>query len=155
MKRCGARVKAGRTYFENDSELAPTQNMEIAHLNLLAGWIAMLAGALSGAIIGLFFHREEWMGGYSSFRRRMTRLGHISFWGLGFVNMLFAFSVKALEPSTVDLRFASGAFILGLVTMPLCCFLTAWRKPFRYLFPVPVVSIVAGIVAFLIGWVAK
>jgi hypothetical protein len=129
--------------------------MEIAHLNLLAGWIAMLAGALSGAIIGLFFHREEWMGGYSSFRRRMTRLGHISFWGLGFMNMLFAFSVKALEPSTMDLRFASGAFILGLVTMPLCCFLTAWRKPFRYLFPVPVAAVVAGIVAFLIGWAAK
>jgi hypothetical protein len=71
------------------------------------------------------------------------------------MNMLFAFSVKALEPSTMDLRFASGAFILGLVTMPLCCFLTAWRKPFRYLFPLPVAAVVAGIVAFLIGWAAK
>jgi hypothetical protein len=129
--------------------------MEIAAANLLAGWIAMLAGAISGAIIGLFFHREEWMGGYSSFRRRMTRLGHISFWGLGFINMLFAFSVKALDLSGMNIRVASGAFILGLVTMPLCCFLTAWRKPFRFLFPVPVVSVVAGIVTFLLGWAAK
>lgn len=115
----------------------------------------MLAGAISGAVIGLFFHREEWMGGYSSFRRRMTRLGHISFWGLGFINMLFAFSVMALELSTMNVRIASGAFILGLVTMPLCCFLTAWRKPFRYFFPVPVISVVAGIVFVLMGWTVK
>lgn len=129
--------------------------MEIAHFNLLAGWIAMLAGAISGAIIGLFFHREEWMGGYSSFRRRMTRLGHISFWGLGLVNILFALSVKALEPSAMSVRIASVAFILGLITMPLCCFLTAWRKLFRHLFPIPVVSIVVGIVSFLMGSVVK
>ena len=129
--------------------------MEIAAPNLLAGWIAMLAGALSGAIIGLFFHREEWMGGYSSFRRRMTRLGHISFWGLGFINILFGLSVNALELSSGNVRVASAAFILGLITMPLCCFLTAWRKPFRHLFPVPVISVVAGIVFFLMGWAAK
>lgn len=129
--------------------------MEIASSNLLAGWIAMLAGAVSGAVIGLFFHREEWMGGYSSFRRRMTRLGHISFWGLGFVNILFALSVKALELSAMSVRIASGAFILGLITMPLCCFLTAWRKPFRYSFPVPVLSIVVGIVFLLMGSVAR
>ena len=129
--------------------------MEIAAPNLLAGWIAMIAGALSGAIIGLFFHREEWMGGYSSFRRRMTRLGHISFWGLGFINILFALSVKALELSSVNVRIASAAFILGLITMPLCCFLTAWRKPFRHLFPVPVISVGGGIVFFLMGWAAK
>lgn len=129
--------------------------MQIVDLNLLAGWIAMLAGAISGAIIGLFFHREEWMGGYSSFRRRMVRLGHISFWGLGLVNILFALSVKALELATMSVRIASAAFILGLITMPLSCFLTAWQKPFRYLFPVPVVSIVAGIVCFLLGTAAK
>lgn len=115
----------------------------------------MLAGAISGAIIGLFFHREDWMGGYSSFRRRMTRLGHISFWGLGLINILFALSVKAFELSTTSVRIASGALIVGLISMPLCCFLTAWRKPFRHLFPVPVVSIVVGIVCFLMGSAGK
>jgi hypothetical protein len=129
--------------------------MDFAASNLLAGWIAMLAGAVSGAIIGLFFHREDWMGGYSAFRRRMTRLGHISFWGLGFINILFALSVKTVELSGMSVRIASGAFILGLITMPLCCFLTAWRKPFRHLFPVPVVSVLVGIVSLLMGWAAR
>ena len=39
-----------------------------------------------------------------------------SFWGLGFINMLFVFSVKAMELpfSTMNVRIASGAsFILG------------------------------------------
>ncbi len=31
------------------------------------GWIGMLLGVLSGAAIGLFFHREDWMGGITAF----------------------------------------------------------------------------------------
>ena len=129
--------------------------MEIANLNLLAGWIGMLGGVISGAIIGLFFHQEGWMGGYSSFRRRMTRLGHISFWGLGFINVMFALSMRAVEFPIINMRVASLGFILGAVTMPLCCFLTAWRESFRHLFPVPVICVLVGVVSLLIGWAAK
>ena len=53
-----------------------------------AGWLGMLLGVLSGAIIGLFFHREDWMGGYGSYRRRLTRLGHISFFWAGVGELL-------------------------------------------------------------------
>ena len=126
--------------------------MEIASLNLLAGWLGMLGGVISGAAIGLFFHRDEWMGGYLSFRRRMARLGHISFFGLGFINLMFAFSIRMVEFPLFEVQLSSLCFILGLVTMPLCCFLTAWRKPFRYLFPIPVLSVLIGIVALLAGW---
>jgi hypothetical protein len=126
--------------------------MEIASINLLAGWIGMLGGVLSGAAIGLFFHRDEWMGGYASLRRRMTRLGHISFFGLGFINLMFAFTVRTLEFSSSEVRLASQCFIVGLVTMPISCFLTAWRKPFRHLFPIPVLSVLIGIGALLAGW---
>ena len=115
----------------------------------------MLAGVISGAIIGLFFHHEGWLGGYSSFRRRMTRLGHISFWGLGFINVMFALSVRAVELPIMSMRVASLGFMLGLVTMPLCCFLTAWRESFRFLFPVPVICVLLGVVSILIGWGAK
>ncbi len=128
---------------------------EIASLNLLAGWISMLAGVISGAVIGLFFHQEGWLGGYSSFRRRITRLGHISFWGLGFINVMFALSVRAVELPIISMRVASLGFILGLVTMPLCCFLTAWRESFRFLFPVPVICVLIGIVSLLLGWPAR
>lgn len=120
-------------------------------LNLIGGWLGMLAGVLSGAVIGLFFHRDDWMGGYGSHRRRLTRLGHIAFFGLGFVNLLFATTSAQLSLHGVSLAIASQALIIGAVTMPVCCFLTAWRKPFRNLFPIPVLAVMAGILAILIG----
>ena len=119
--------------------------------NLLAGWLGFLLGASSGAAIGLSFHREDWLGGYSSFRRRLLRLGHIAFFGLGFINILFALSA-GIAPSTQFTRFASPMLIAGAITMPLVCFLSAWKTVFRHLFFIPVVSIAGGIGAFLLNW---
>ena len=129
--------------------------MNIAIDNLLAGWLGMLGGVASGAVIGLFFHREDWMGGYTSYRRRMTRLGHISFFGLGFLNMMFALTASLVALPPTALRLASLGLILGAVTMPACCFLSAWREPFRHLFPIPVAGLSTGIVALLAGWGAS
>jgi hypothetical protein len=122
-------------------------------VNLLAGWFGLLAGVISGATSGLWFHQSEWLGGYASFRRRMVRLGHISFFGLGFVNLLFALSVGAAPAPLPLLPLASGAFVVGLITMPVCCYLTAWRSSFRQLFPIPVLSVLFGIVVLLKAWV--
>jgi len=128
------------------------EGMGIAEANLLAGWIGMLGGVVSGATIGLWFHQEQWMGGYGSFRRRLTRLGHISFFGLGFLNLLYGLSLKAIPIAAPHALIASAGLIVGAVTMPLCCFLAAWRPGLRRLFPIPVVSVGGGIVALLAGW---
>ena len=120
--------------------------------NLLAGWIAILGGLVSGAIAGLFFHRDDWMGGYDSYRRRMARLGHIAFAGLGFLNLAFAVTAGPMKLGNPALKVASIALIAGAATMPTCCFLTAWRKPLRHLFPIPVTAMLTGIVAILAGW---
>ena len=121
-------------------------------LNLVGGWIGMLAGVLTGALIGLFFHREDWMGGYASHRRRLTRLGHISFFGLGFLNLMFAVTAPPLNLHGRSLSVASISLIIAAITMPICCFLTAWKKPFRHLFPIPVAAAAVGIFAILVGW---
>ena len=116
------------------------------------GWIGMLLGVISGAVIGLFFHREDWMGGYNSFRRRLARLGHISFFGLGFINFMFAISHHIAGVATSWAAPAAVAFTIGAATMPTCCFLSAWKKPFRHFFFIPVISVMAGIVMTLVGW---
>jgi len=121
-------------------------------LTLVAGWLGMLGGAASGALLGLRFHRDEWLGGYGSFRRRLMRLGHIAFFGLGFLNLLFAFSVRALPVPAPFGHVAAAGFVLAAVTMPLTCFLAAWRPSFRHLFPVPVAGVLAGILSLLLGW---
>lgn len=112
-------------------------------LNLVFAWIWILAGFLSGMIMGLKFHDENWLGGYSSFKRRMHRLAHISFFGLGAVNLLFYFSVKGL-PLGVLGTVASLAFIVGGLSMPVCCWLMAWSKRFQASFALPVISLISG-----------
>jgi len=129
--------------------------MVIGESNLLAGWIGMLGGVVSGALIGLFFHKEQWMGGYGSFRRRLVRLGHISFFGLGFLNLLFGLSLKAVPLPLPHAQIASLGLILGAIAMPACCFLAAWRAPLRHLFPIPVICVLVGLVATLWGWPLK
>ncbi len=120
---------------------------------LLAGWAGMLLGVLSGAVIGLYFHREGWMGGYGSFRRRMTRLGHIAFFGLGFLNLLYGLTIDAHPIADGAARLAATLLVAGLSTMSLCCFLTAWRKePFRHFFFIPVGTTGAGIAILLLNW---
>jgi hypothetical protein len=121
-------------------------------INLIGGWLGMLAGILSGGVIGLFFYRDDWMGGYNSWRRRLTRLGHISFFGLGLLNLMFVATAGQLLLRGSYLEVASLGLVVGAITMPICCFLSAWRKPLRHLFPIPVTAVTVGIVAILAGW---
>jgi hypothetical protein len=129
--------------------------LEPARFNLMAGWISMVAGALSGAAIGLFFHNEEWMGGYTSLRRRMIRLGHIAFFGLGILNVLYGLSLLAIPIPAGYAGFSCAGFFVSLVTMPACCFLTAWRAGSRYLFPIPVLGVLVGLGGLIGGWLAS
>ncbi len=121
----------------------------IVSIMIHAGWIGMFLGVLSGAVIGVFFHREDWMGGYGSYRRRLTRLGHISFFGLAFVNFCFAFTQHVLPLNLPWSSVAMAAFLIGAASMPTCCFLSAWRKPFRHLFFIPVGGVLVGVLCEL------
>ena len=116
-----------------------------------AGWLGMLLGVVSGAVIGLFFHREDWMGGYASYRRRLTRLGHISFFGLALVNFCFAFTQSVTPVAAPWSVIALWSFIAGAGTMPTVCFLSAWRKPFRHFFFIPVGGVLIGVICELFG----
>jgi drug/metabolite transporter (DMT)-like permease len=118
--------------------------MNAPQINLVLAWAGILLGFLSGLALGLFFHREDWLGGYTSFRRRLYRLAHISFFGLAAVNLLFYFTARTITASAATLSFASWAFIVGAISMPACCILVAHRPRSRVLFALPVISLVAG-----------
>jgi hypothetical protein len=115
--------------------------MQSAYSNLILAWVWILLGFLSGLILGLFFRREDWLGGYSSFKRRMYRLGHISFFGLGTVNLLFYLTVRD-HPFGGPLPAASLAFVVGAISMPICCLIMAHFPKAHLLFSIPVVSLV-------------
>lgn len=117
-------------------------------VNLFVGWVVILVGLLAGAAFGMFFDREDWLGGYGSWRRRMLRLAHISLVGTGLLNLAFALSVRNLQIESCP-RLASALFILGAVTMPAVCCLSAWRRAFRHAFFVPVLSLVLATADFV------
>jgi hypothetical protein len=111
---------------------------------LLVGWVWLCVAFVSGLVLGLFFHRENWLGGYSSFRRRMYRLAHISFFGLGIVNLAFYVTAKETSLSSPAMTIAGWSFVMGAISMPLCCLLMAHFPRMRLLFSVPVLSLLLG-----------
>jgi hypothetical protein len=119
-------------------------------LNWYAGWLLVLAAFVTGATLGLFFHRDDFWGGYDSFRRRIVRLGHIALAALGMMNVLYSLSPWP-PPETWRADAASIAFIVGGVGMPAVCFLSGWRKEMRHLFFVPVTSLILAVAWTLQG----
>ena len=105
---------------------------------------------ITGAGIGLFFHREDFLGGYNSFRRRIVRLGHIALAALGMLNVLFSYSPWPL-PATGSGAAASIGFIVGGVAMPAVCFLTGWRESYRHLFFIPVIALTVAVIFTILG----
>jgi hypothetical protein len=118
-------------------------------LHLLTAWVGVALGMIGGAIVGLLFDREQFAGGYGSWRRRLMRLGHISFFGVAFINLMFVLTAGRIEGSTVGI--CSPLLIAGAITMPLVCYLSAWRPGFRRAFFIPVTFLLAPVVIIVLA----
>ncbi|MBM3989916.1 MAG: hypothetical protein FJ298_02800 [Planctomycetes bacterium] len=113
------------------------------------GWAQILAGFASGALVGLRFEREGFLGGYSAWSRRLLRLGHIACIALGMLQMLVALSPAAQASGGA----AQACFVLwkvGGVLMPAVCWLSAWRASFRHWFALPVLALSSAAVLTLV-----
>jgi len=117
-------------------------------VNLWAAWLAILAGVIAGAVQGLFFKSDTWLGGYASWPRRMTRLGHISFFGIAFINLAFLFTaaILAKEPS----KLAAYALVSANALMPAVCYASAWKKNASQFFVLPVACVMYGVVSLIL-----
>ena len=114
-----------------------------ADLNILAAWLGILAGVSVGVVQGLYFHREDWLGGYGSWRRRLMRLGHVSFFGIALLNLAFAWTVG--NPGWCPASsLPAAALVSAQALMPIVCYLAAWRQPMRRLFFLPVACVFVG-----------
>ena len=119
-------------------------NLANPQLNLVSAWVGLLLGFVSGMLMGLKFHEENWLGGYTSYPRRMIRLGHISFFGLAMANLMFYFVAQALPAASISVSVASWLFVVGAVTMPVCCGLMLLSPRWRHAFVIPVLSLITG-----------
>ncbi len=123
-------------------------------LNMYGAWAGILCGMVSGAVHGLGFHHDNYLGGYATWRRRLCRLGHISFFGLAFINLAFAVTVHQVTGAwspTGLLKIASFLLVAGAVLMPTVCYLSAFRERWRDAFFAPVGCLVGGVIALIGG----
>ena len=123
-------------------------------LNILAAWVGILSGVLAGVAQGLFFHRDDWLGGYASWRRRLMRLGHVSFFGIAFLNLAFAWTARQSGWGPYS-PIPAVTLAAAQVLMPLVCYLAAWRPGMRRLFVLPVSCVLVGAGGLLLGKVTS
>jgi len=70
------------------------------------------------------------------------------------INFLYAFTVLHFDLSLKS-PWSSQLFVIGLISMPLVCYLSAYKKFFRHLFFIPVLSVLSGIILLFTGVLMK
>ena len=113
---------------------------------VLIAWASILAGALSGGVMGLWsfggpFPTPDWIGGYDDLPRRFLRLAHVAMFALGLLHMLVARQITAapIRPS-LD-RLGLNAMAVGNILMPAFLIAAAVWEPLKYLTPIPTVAL--------------
>lgn len=131
----------------NDKPGGATTNARTAsESNRVVGWASMVAGAGTGLLMGLWSFDgpvpvPDWIGDYDATARRLIRLGHIAFFGLGILNLLLARELSRLALTQRLVRAAARSMNFGNIFLPVTLFAAAAYHPLKYLLPFPAVSV--------------
>ena len=138
----------GATEF-SDGEMLADSNRRI-------GLISLAVGAATGLVLGLWSFDgpvpvPAWLGDYDDTSRRLARLGHIAFFGLGFTNLLLAREHPRLSLSPRALWWSSRTMNFGNIFLPLTlCGAAVWA-PIKYTMSLPATSIFVALLIAAIG----
>ena len=111
----------------------------------------MAVGAGTGLIMGLWSFDGPvavpgWLGEYGDTSRRLARLGHIAFFGLGIINLLLARELARWQSGRRAGRICSQAMNFGNVGLPLALFAASAWRPLKYLMPWPALAVFLALV---------
>jgi hypothetical protein len=137
-------------------EAPPLRRLPSGEWNRRIGWLTSCLGAGSGLIMGLWsfdgpFAVPEWLGPYDQTARRLARLGHIAFFGLGILNLLMAGELRRRSLGPWGRQVASWAMNFGNVFLPLTLFAAAAYRPLKYCMSVPAVAVFVALVLTAYG----
>jgi hypothetical protein len=125
--------------------------MKPRYWNRPVGWWSLVAGIATGLVMGLWsfdgpLPTPAWIGEYADTSRRLIRLGHIAFVGLGILDILIA---DELTRSSLDARrrlLTSRLMVAGNIGLPIALIAAAWWWPIKYLMGVPAVCVCLAMV---------
>jgi len=128
----------------------------IGHCNRVIGWGSLSTGVLTGLILGLWsfdgpLSTPAWLGEYGDTARRLARLGHIAFFGLGILNLFLARELLRLPLSARARRIAAVTMNFGNIGLPLTLFLAAAYPPAKYVLSIPASSVLVALVITFLG----
>ena len=126
------------------------------NINRAIGWSSMALGVATGLVMGLWSFDgpvlpPKMLEDYSDVHRRLARLGHIAFFGLGILNILLAREFHALDLGQGQKRVAAWAMNFGNVFLPLTLFAAAVWHPLKYTMPLPATSVFVAIAIAALG----
>jgi hypothetical protein len=135
---------------------AKANPLPLGEWNRRVGWVSMCVGIGTGLIMGLwsFYGPLEvpaWLGAYDQTPRRLARLGHIAFLGLGILNLLLAGTLNHLALGPRGRRAASWAMNFGNIFLPLTLFAAAAYAPLMYVMSVPALAVFAALLLTAYG----
>jgi hypothetical protein len=137
-------------------ESQPPARLPLWEWNRRVGWASTCLGAASGLIMGLWsfdgpFPVPGLLGEYDQTARRLARLGHIAFFGLGILNILMAGELRRWSLSPWGRRVASWAMNFGNVFLPLTLFAAAAYRPLKFCMGAPAFAVFVALVVTAYG----
>jgi hypothetical protein len=118
--------------------------------NRAIAWSGFCAGVLSGMFMGLWafdgpLAPPAWIGGYGETARRLIRLGHIAFFGIGLLNLALTKELPDLALAERAKAGAAAAMNFANLILPFLLIAAALVAPLKYLLPFPVVAALAAL----------
>lgn len=122
----------------------------------MVGWVSLAVGIGAGLIMGMWsfdgpVKTPGWLGEYGDTPRRLARLGHIAFIGLGMLNILVARELPHLALGARGRRMAAGTMNFGNVFLPLTLFSAAVFHPAKYAMALPATAVFIAMTLVAIG----
>lgn len=129
---------------------------DIMRWNRMIAWVGFSLGIGTGLVMGLWSFDGPvsvpgWLGAYADTSRRLARLGHIALFGLGFLNLHLAARLSDCPLSSASKRLAARAMNFGNVGLPLTLFAAAAVPWFKYVLPVPALSVALAVTLATVG----
>lgn len=124
--------------------------------NRCIGWTCLAVGVATGLIMGLWSFDgpvavPTWIGGYAETSRRLVRLGHIAFIGLGMLNILLGRELPRLALGAGGRRTASIAMNIGNVFLPITLFAAGAYRPLKILMAGPALCVFLALLLVAYG----
>lgn len=120
-------------------------------LSLAVAWTSLATGAVTGLLLGLWSFGgpvpvPAFVGEYDELPRRLLRLGHIAFFGLGMLNFMLSRHIASSSIRRPLGRMALGAMNFGNALLPLTLIAAAFMEPVKYLMSLPAAAVTLALV---------